>query len=55
MQLLRDTSCAVLVHGECGRMPGGAPLDQPLSLSPAFGPDGWAGYAERVTAFGERL
>jgi inosose dehydratase len=47
VQLLRDIGCAVLVYGECGRMPGGAPLDQPLSRSPALGPDGWAGYAER--------
>lgn len=55
VRLLRDMGCAVLVYGECGRMPGGAPLDQPLSRSPALGPDEWAGYAERVTAFGERL
>lgn len=55
VQLLRDMGCQVLVYGECGRMPGDAPLNEPLSRSPVLRPDEWATYAERVTAFAERL
>jgi inosose dehydratase len=55
VQLLQAMGCAVLVYGECGRMPGSAPLDEPLSRSPALGSEEWADYAERVTTFAERL
>jgi inosose dehydratase len=55
VQLLRDMGCEVLVYGECGRMPGDAPLDQPLSRSPKLGPEEMSDYAARVTTFAERL
>lgn len=53
--LLKALGCEVLVYGEVGGMPGPAPLDEPLSRSPALARDELAAYADRVGEFAERL
>ncbi len=55
LALLKALGAKVMVYGECGRMPGSAPLDEPLSRTPVLAPDEMPGYARRVTALAERL
>ncbi|WP_338556929.1 myo-inosose-2 dehydratase [Erwinia sp. E_sp_B04_7] len=53
--LLKALGAGVLVYGECGNLPGDAPLDQPLSLSPALNSIDVADYANKVSAFADVL
>jgi len=55
LALLEALGARVMVYGECGRMPGSAPLDEPLSHTPVLAPAAMPDYARRVTAFAERL
>ncbi|WP_338563757.1 myo-inosose-2 dehydratase [Erwinia sp. E_sp_B04_7] len=54
-QLLNALGCKVLVYGECGAMPGEAPLDLPLSASPALEQVSLEEYAAKLCLFAERL
>ncbi|WP_181244400.1 myo-inosose-2 dehydratase [Halomonas sp. ND22Bw] len=54
-ELLAACGAQVMVYGECGRMPGTAPLDAPLSRTPALGEADWPAYGERLTRFAEGL
>lgn len=53
--LLSKLGAKVLVYGECGKLPGAAPLDQPLSLSPALCTIDLPAYASRLNAFADIL
>lgn len=53
--LLAACGARVMVYGECGLMPGDAPLDEPLSRTPAVPRGDWAAYGERLTRFAEEL
>ncbi len=55
LALLKAMGAKVMVYGECGRMPGSTPLDEPLSRTPVLAPDEMPAYARRVTALAERL
>ncbi|MBN5402186.1 myo-inosose-2 dehydratase [Serratia marcescens] len=46
--LLKSLGAKVMVYGECGGMPGSAPLDEPLSLSPTLENISLEQYAQRV-------
>lgn len=46
--LLKSLGAKVMVYGECGAMPGSAPLDEPLSLSPALANISLEQYAQKV-------
>lgn len=54
-RLLKSLGCEVLVYGEVGGMPGPAPLDEPMSRSPALPAADLAAYAARVTELAGRL
>lgn len=54
-ELLAACGARVMVYGECGHMPGAAPLDEPLSRTPVLGEADWQGYGERLTRFAEGL
>lgn len=54
-ELLAACGAGVMVYGECGLMPGEAPLDAPLSRTPAIARGDWAAYGERLTRFAEAL
>ena len=54
-RLLREMGCEVVVYGEVGGMFGPAPLDEPVSRSPALPAAELAAYAGRVSEFAERL
>ncbi len=54
-ELLAACGARVMVYGECGRMPGTAPLDEPLSRTPVLGEADWQAYGERLTHFAEGL
>ncbi|WP_110649055.1 myo-inosose-2 dehydratase [Salinicola peritrichatus] len=54
-ELLAACGARVMVYGECGRMPGSAPLDEPLSKTPSLNGEEWAAYGERLTRFAEAL
>ncbi|VEA73816.1 Inosose dehydratase [Serratia rubidaea] len=54
-QLLQALGCEVMVYGECGAMPGDAPLDLPLSRSPPLSQVHVAEYAARVSEFARRI
>ncbi len=53
--LLAACGASVMVFGECGLMPGHAPLDEPLSRTPIVAPGDWPAYGERLTRFAEQL
>jgi len=53
--LLAACGASVMVYGECGLMPGSAPLDASLSQSPAIAQADWQRYGERMTRFAETL
>lgn len=53
--LLKALGAKVMVYGECGKMPGSDPLDQPLSLSPALGSLNLDDYARKVSEFADIL
>ncbi len=54
-ELLVKLGASVMVYGEVGGMPGEAPLDEPLSRSPALSGINGSAYAGRVTAFAQAL
>ncbi|MDQ2695122.1 MAG: myo-inosose-2 dehydratase [Pseudomonadota bacterium] len=54
-RLLTALGAPVMVYGEVGGMPGAAPLDEPLSLSPALNGIDGGQYARRVTEFARKL
>lgn len=54
-ELLNALGAQVMVYGECGRMPGGHPLDERLSLSPALTCLNVNDYAEKVSDFADIL
>lgn len=54
-ELLAACGASVMVYGECGRMPGTAPLDEPLSHTPRLLDADWQAYGERLTRFAEGL
>jgi inosose dehydratase len=53
--LLKDMGAAVMVYGECGKMPPDEPLDTPMSKRLHLAVGERDAYASRLTAFGERL
>ncbi|MEQ4532466.1 MAG: myo-inosose-2 dehydratase [Mixta sp.] len=53
--LLHKLGANVMVYGECGKMPGDAPLDQPLSLSPSLQSVDLPAYASRLNALADIL
>ncbi len=53
--LLKGCGTRILVYGECGKMPGNADLDLPLSLSPALTSIDLPAYASRMEEFTDRL
>ncbi len=53
--LLKGCGTRILVYGECGKMPGNADLDLPLSQSPELKSIDLAAYAKTLEAFSERL
>ncbi|KAB8312866.1 myo-inosose-2 dehydratase [Erwinia endophytica] len=53
--LLQALGVKVMVYGECGRMPGEAPLDQPMSLSPPLSLLDLSDYASKMNAFSAAL
>ncbi|MCS2608154.1 myo-inosose-2 dehydratase [Halomonas dongshanensis] len=53
--LLATCGAKVMVYGECGLMPGTAPLDAPLSKTPVVAAADWRAYGERLTRFSETL
>ncbi|MFZ4215850.1 myo-inosose-2 dehydratase [Pantoea endophytica] len=53
--LLKSLGAKVIVYGECGAMLGGAPLDKPLSLSPALKNISLEHYAQKVNNFAVSL
>ena len=55
IQLLAECGSRVLVYGECGKMPGDAPLDLPLSQTPLLTSIDLPAYAKKVGEFSARL
>jgi len=53
--LLQALGAKVMVYGECGRMPGEAPLDQPMSLSPSLSLLDLSDYASKMNEFAAAL
>ena len=53
--LLRGCGTRILVYGECGKMPGNADLDLPMSLSPALTSVDLSSYARKMEDFADRL
>lgn len=53
--LLRRLGARVMVYGECGQMPGDAPLDQPLSRSPPLSAINLRAWADKLNAFADIL
>lgn len=49
--LLKALGAKVMVYGECGKMPGSSPLDEPLSLSPVLSGVDVDEYARKVSEF----
>lgn len=54
-RLLTALGVKAMVYGECGRMFADAPLDAPMSKRVRLSADEFAGYAQRLTDFAERL
>ncbi|WP_455864516.1 myo-inosose-2 dehydratase [Pantoea agglomerans] len=53
--LLKALGAKVMVYGECGKMPGSNPLDEPLSLSPVLNCVDIDDYARKVSEFANIL
>lgn len=53
--LLKALGAKVMVYGECGKMPGSNPLDEPLSLSPVLSCVNIDDYARKVSEFANIL
>ncbi|CAX59701.1 Xylose isomerase [Erwinia billingiae Eb661] len=53
--LLKALGAKVMVYGECGKMPGSHPLDEPLSLSPVLSCVDIDDYARKVSEFANIL
>ena len=53
--LLKGCGTSILVYGECGKMPGNADLNLPLSQSPQLKSIDLPAYARKVEVFSERL
>lgn len=53
--LLKALGANVMVYGECGKMPGSNPLDEPLSLSPVLSCVNIDDYARKVSEFANIL
>lgn len=53
--LLKALGAKVMVYGECGKMPGSNPLDEPLSLSPVLNCVDIVDYARKVSEFANIL
>ncbi|WP_338568383.1 myo-inosose-2 dehydratase [Erwinia billingiae] len=53
--LLKALGANVMVYGECGKMPGNNPLDEPLSLSPVLSCVNIDDYARKVSEFANIL
>ena len=54
-RLLQALGASVMVYGECGSMAPGSPLDVPMSGRLKLGSREAEAYADRLTAFAERL
>lgn len=55
IRLLQGCGTKILVYGECGKMPGDADLNLPLSQSPDLKSIDLPAYAKKVEGFSERL
>jgi inosose dehydratase len=55
MRLLKGCGTRILVYGECGKMPGDADLNLPLSQSPDLKSIDLPAYAKKVEGFADRL
>jgi inosose dehydratase len=55
ISLLKGCGTSILVYGECGKMPGNADLNLPLSQSPELKSIDLPAYARKVEVFSERL
>jgi inosose dehydratase len=55
LRLLEECGSQVLVYGECGKMPGASPLDQPLSQTPGLKSIDLPAYCEKLGQFSARL
>lgn len=54
-QLLQQLGANVMVYGECGQLPHDAPLDDPISLSPALSRIDLTAYCNKLNAFADVL
>lgn len=54
-RLLQQLGASVMVYGECGQLPAEAPLDAPLSQSPALGEIDITKYAHKVNVLADVL
>ncbi len=55
VRLLEECGCQVLVYGECGRMEGDSPWDEPLSRKTPLKSIDLPAYAEKLAEFSVRL
>lgn len=53
--LLKTLGAKIMVYGECGAMPGDAPLDEPMSRSPELNELNLADYAQKINDLASSL